>query len=92
MTAHPAYHFYSTARLCPNCGGQLLTTTPVNRTTLQGLLQRLGTTCYCMACNRRYRATSRLSYPLVGWLGPVGRWIWWKTTSLELTLEPGFEP
>lgn len=53
---------------------------------LQGPLQRLGVTCYCVACNRRYRATGRIRYGWIGWLGPFGRWLWWQTAGLELTL------
>lgn len=80
------YGFYSTSRGCPSCGARLVTATPVNRTFLKDLLQELGLTCYCMSCNTRYRATSRLRYGWVGWLGPIGRWIWWRTVSLEVTL------
>jgi hypothetical protein len=48
----------------------------------------MGVTCYCVSCNRRYRAASRLPYAAVGWLGPLGRLLWWLSTSLELTLRP----
>ncbi len=86
------FGFYPAQRLCPSCGGRLLTAIPVNRTFLRGPLQRMGVTCYCVACNRRYRAQSGLRYGWVGWMGPVGRWLWWQTTSLELTLEAPEEP
>lgn len=80
------YQFYPTFRLCPTCRGRLLTATPLTREFTQGLLQSLGITCYCVQCNTRYRATSKLRYGLVAWLEPVGRWLWWQTTSLEVTL------
>lgn len=86
MSRPPPYGFYLTYRLCPACGGRLLSATPLSRTFLQGPLQRMGITCYCIACNVRYRAVSRLRFPLVAWMGPLGRWIWWQTTSLEETL------
>ena len=82
----PAFGFYPALRFCPSCGAQLLTATPVNRTFLKGPLQRLGITCYCVQCNRRYRATSRLKFAWVAWAGPVGRWLWWQTAGLEITL------
>lgn len=84
----PAYGFYPAYRLCPSCGGRLLTAVPVGRTHLRGPLHRLGVTCYCVSCNRRYRAASRLRYEWVGWMGAFGRWLWWQATSLELTLKP----
>ncbi len=84
----PPYGFYPAGRLCPSCRGWLVTATPVNRAFLKGPLQNFGVTCYCMACNTRYRATSWLRYGWVGWLGRLGRWTWWKTTSLEVTLRP----
>ena len=86
MSGPAAYQFYGTFRRCPECGATLLTATPLTRQFTQGLLQRLGITCYCVRCNTRYRATTRLRYQAVAWLGPVGWWIWWQTTSLEQTL------
>lgn len=86
MRPAPAYGFYPAYRLCPSCGEQLLTAVPVSRAHLRGPLNRLGLICYCVACSRRYRAKGRLRYEWVGWLGPVGRWVWWQTASLELTL------
>lgn len=80
------FGFYDVHRLCPECGARLVTATPVTRTYLQGPLQRLGITCYCVRCNTRYRATSKLPFAWVGWVGPLGRRIWWQTTSLEVTL------
>lgn len=88
MTPLPAYQFYPAARFCPACGGKLVSSTPIIRQFLQGPLQGMGITCYCVGCNTRYRATSRLRYGWVAWLGPVGRWIWWQTTELEITLRP----
>ena len=82
------FSFYPAGRLCPSCRGPLVTTAPVNRIYLKGPLQKFGVTCYCVACNSRYRAVSRMRFQWTGWLGPLGRWIWWKTTSLELTLRP----
>ena len=55
---------------------------------LEGPLRGMGVTCYCVSCNRRYRAIGRLPYASVGWLGPLGRLLWWKTASLDLTLQP----
>ncbi len=80
------FQFYPTSRFCPECRGRIVTATPLTRTYLQGPLQRLGITCYCVRCNTRYRATSPLPFGWVGWMGPVGRWAWWLTTSLEATL------
>ncbi len=88
----PPYQFYQTARRCPTCLKRLLTATPLTRAFTQGLLQRMGMTCYCVWCNRRYRATSSLRYGWVAWMGPVGRWLWWQTTSLEVTLLPEEPP
>ena len=48
----------------------------------------MGIPCYCVQCNTRYRATSRLPFIWISWLGPLGRWLWWKTTVLDLTLKP----
>ncbi|MDO8729788.1 MAG: hypothetical protein Q7J69_01170 [Candidatus Omnitrophota bacterium] len=82
------FQFYSTHRKCPTCRNPLLTATLVTRAVVSGPLQRMGVTCYCVSCNRRYRAASRLPYAAVGWLGPLGRRLWWLTTSFELTLKP----
>ena len=82
----PPYGFYLAYRLCPTCGGRLLTATPVNHLFLQGPLRRLGVTCYCVSCNSRYRAVGRLRWEWVGWMGAVGRWVWWQAAALELTL------
>lgn len=84
----PAYQFYPAARFCPSCRGRLATTVPVRRLFLKGPLQRMGLTCYCVSCNSRYRATSSLPFVWIAWLGPLGRWIWWQTTTLEVTLLP----
>ena len=46
----------------------------------------MGIICYCVQCNTRYRATSQLPFAGVAWMGGLGRWIWWQTTTLELTL------
>ncbi len=89
---YPSYQFYPCAKSCPACGAGLLTAIPLTRTFTQGPLERLGITCYCVSCNRRYRATSPIRFVWVAWLGPVGRWLWWKATSLELTLKPEEEP
>ena len=70
----------------------MLTAVPVSRTHLQGPLHRLGITCYCVSCNSRYRAKGRLRYEWVGWLGPVGRWVWWLAAELEVTLQPEERP
>lgn len=86
MSGGTAYQFYPIVRLCPSCGARLVTATPVTRTHLQGPLQRLGITCYCVRCNTRYRATSKLPFAWVGWMGPLGHRIWWQTTLLEVTL------
>ena len=82
------FQFYSTHRKCLSCGNSLLTSTRLTRVTLSGPLQRMGVTCYCVHCNRRWRAVSRLPYTWVAWLGPFGRRIWWKSAALELTLKP----
>ena len=82
------FQFYSTSRKCPSCGNSLLTATRITRTSMSGPLQRLGVTCYCVSCNRRYRATHRLPYAAVAWAGPLGRRLWWLTASLKLTLQP----
>lgn len=87
-TPLPAYQFYPAARRCPSCGGKLVSSTPIIRRFLQGPLQGMGIACYCVNCNVRYRATSRLRYGRVSWLGPIGRWIWWQTTEMEVTLRP----
>lgn len=84
------FQFYSAYRSCPSCRGALLTATLVTKTSMSGPLQRMGVTCYCVSCNRRYRATGRLSYPAIAWLGPAARRLWWKTASLELTLRPEY--
>lgn len=81
------YQFYSCFRPCPACRGRLVTATPLTRRFTQGLLHRLGVTCYCAGCATRYRATSWLRYSLVAWLGPLGRWCWWQIASLEVTLK-----
>ncbi|MBI3615384.1 MAG: hypothetical protein HY211_02590 [Candidatus Omnitrophica bacterium] len=85
MSVQP-YQFYRTFRRCPSCGARLLTATPLTVRFTKGLLQNLGITCYCVRCNTRYRATSRLRFWWVAWAGPIGRWLWWQTTSLEVTL------
>ena len=82
------FQFHPTFRPCPSCRRPIVTATLVTKTSMSGPLQRMGVTCYCMNCNRRYRATSHLPYPAVDWAGPLGRWLWWKTVSLELTLRP----
>ena len=84
----PPYQFYRSSRLCPECRSVLLTAAPLNRTFTQGILHRLGITCYCVRCNSRYRATGWLRYRWIWWAGPIGRWIWWQTATLELTLSP----
>jgi len=83
----PAFQFYPVPRACPSCRSRLVTATPLTRTFTQGILHSLGITCYCVRCNNRYRAASSLRYAFVAWLGPVGRWLWWQTASLELTLQ-----
>ena len=88
MKPAPAFGFYPTYRLCSDCGGRLLTATPVNRTFLKGPLHRMGITCYCVSCNSRWRAKGTLRYGWVAWMGPFGRWLWWQFTALELTLKP----
>jgi hypothetical protein len=88
MKRPPPYGFYPSSRRCPSCKARLVTTTPVNRFYLQGLLQELGLACYCVRCNTRYRATGRLRFHWVSGLGAFGRWIWWKTATLEVTLSP----
>lgn len=85
------FGFYRTARRCPECRQPLVTATPLTRRFTQGLLQDLGLTCYCVACNSRYRATTRLRFYWVAWAGALGGWIWWKTTSLEKTLSAEIE-
>ncbi len=85
----PPYQFYRTYRPCPSCHAVLATITPLNRQFTQGLLQQLGITCYCVRCNNRYRATSWLRFIAVAWAGPLGRWLWWKSVRLELTVQPG---
>ena len=87
MKPAPAFGFYPAFRPCPECHGRLLTATPMKRQFLQGPLQRMGITCYCVQCNTRYRAVSRLPFAWVAWMGGVGRWIWWQTTKLELILQ-----
>lgn len=82
------FGFYPAYKLCPDCGAQLLTSTPVNRTFLQGPLQRMGITCWCVSCNSRYRAVGRLRWEWVGWMGPSGKWLWWQAAALEPTLKP----
>lgn len=82
------FQFYSVPRSCLACRSKLLTATKVSAQTLQGPLARMGITCYCISCNRRYRGTSRFPAPLLTVLGPLGRWLWWRTASLELTLQP----
>lgn len=82
----PAYEFYPAHRRCPACRGPLVTTTPLIRKFLQGPLHGMGITCFCVQCSSRYRAVSWLRFGWVSWLGPIGRWIWWKTVSLDLTL------
>ena len=86
MKPTPAFGFYPAFRPCPECRGLMLTATPVTRRFLKGPLQRMGITCYCVQCNTRYRATSRLAFVWVAWMGNLGRWIWWQTTTLGLTL------
>ena len=88
MKPFPLFQFHPTFRSCPACRNRLLTATRVGPAELQGPLQRMGITCYCVSCNRRYRAISRLPYRFVGWLGPVGRRLWWFFASFELTLQP----
>ena len=82
------FEFYPTHRKCPACRNLLLTATLVTARNTGGPLARMGVTCYCVSCNRRYRAASFLPYAALGWLGPLGRRLWWLTTSLELTLKP----
>ena len=82
------FQFHPAFRPCPACRRPLVTATLVTRVGTSGPLQRMGITCYCVSCNSRYRAVSRLPYAVVGWLGSLGRWIWWQTASFELTLRP----
>ncbi len=82
------FDFYPTHRKCPSCRNPLLTATRVTAAMVRGPLRRMGVTCYCVSCNRRYRAIGRLPYTAVGWLGPLGRRLWWLSVSLELTLQP----
>ena len=82
------FQFYSTHRKCPACRNPLLTATLVTIRNTGGPLARMGVTCYCVSCNRRYRAASRLPYAAVAWAGLLGRRLWWLTVSLELTLQP----
>ena len=84
------FQFYPAFRKCPSCGSSLLTSTLVTKLSMQGPLERMGVVCYCVSCNRRYRATGRISYPPIAWLGPVARRLWWRTASLELTVRPDF--
>ena len=81
----PAYGFYPCLKPCPACRGKLLSLTPLRKEFLQGPLQGLGVSCFCQQCTRRYRATSRLNYSGVAWLGPIGRWLWWQSAALEST-------
>ena len=82
------FQFYPTHRKCPACRNPLLTATRVTARGVSGPLRRMGVTCYCVSCNRRYRAISRLPTTAVAWAGPLGRRLWWLTVSLELTLQP----
>ena len=82
------YQFYPAFKSCPNCRTRLLTTVPITRKFLQGVLHDLGIVCTCVRCSRRYRATSWLRYSWIAWAGPVGQWIWWQTTSLTETDRP----
>ncbi len=81
-----AYRFYQASRRCPECRAVLLTTTPITLRFTRGVLHDLGIACYCVRCNSRYRARSWLPFTWVAWAGPVGRWLWWQTTSLHRTL------
>ena len=87
MKPFPLFQFYPTFRSCPACRSRLLTATRAQASVLEGPLQRMGIPCYCVSCNRRYRAIGRLPYRLVGWMGPLGRRLWWRSASLELTLQ-----
>ena len=82
------FEFYLTHRKCLACRNPLLTATLVTVRNIGGPLARMGVTCYCVSCNRRYRAASHLPYAAIAWAGPLGRRLWWLTVSLELTLQP----
>ncbi len=81
----PSYGFYRCLKPCPACGGTLLSLTPLTKEFLQGPLERLGVSCFCQQCSRRYRAVGSLRYSWIAWLGPLGRWLWWQFTALEST-------
>ncbi|MBI3317826.1 MAG: hypothetical protein HYZ90_01580 [Candidatus Omnitrophica bacterium] len=82
------YRFYRIPRACSECGKGLAVHTPLTRKFTAGLLGELGVSCFCPACGSRFRARNPLRFGWVAWLGPPGRWLWWKTASLELTLRP----
>ncbi len=82
------FQFYSTHRKCPACRNPLLTATRVTAAVVSGPPRRVGVPCYGVSGTRRYRAVSHLPYAAIDWMGPLGRRLWWLTTSLELTLKP----
>lgn len=85
--SYSLFQFYKTGRFCPKCGQRLVTMTLVSKRTTQGPLQSMGIPCHCLGCATRYRAVSRVPFSKISWLGPLGRWVWWQTTELEITLQ-----
>ena len=88
MKPFPLFQFHPAFRACPSCRRPMVTATLVTKASMSGPLQRMGVTCYCVSCNRRYRAASRLPTTVVAWMGPLGRRLWGLTTSFEPTLKP----
>ena len=88
MSPRQHYGFYICYRPCPNCRGRLVSSTPLTRRFTGGSLHALGLSCFCQDCNNRFRATSRIRFGWVAWLGDFGRWLWWQFSSLGTTTPP----
>ncbi len=62
------FQFHTTMLRCPSCRELLLSQERVSFGTTSKILHVLGMSCYCMACNGKYRVTARAWMHYLPWI------------------------
>lgn len=62
------FQFHTTLRRCPACQELLLSQERVSFGGTSKILHVLGMSCYCMACNGKYRVTARPWMQYLPWI------------------------